>query len=268
MLNRHQIDAAVFQKILESSHIPLSFDEELVGRHFADGTQFDERLKQYGVVEGSYLDIECKRALLTVCGRADYFNCSEENILDIIKSYDLFMLKKFLLNFLGKMSLGELQIYPELAAYLRNVIGHRKSDTFQAFFEDVNPDLAQQFIDWINIFKINLYFDNDERSRFWKQFRYLNVIRYPASNTVILEFEQYIAVEFLGEKPGTIYLCEKETFRDHFYSHLDSMDNETLRIYFKVHKDLCLEYRNHTGRWQSHVGNVIAKRGMSERVRI
>lgn len=268
LLERKHIKAEVFLKVLDSANIPLSFDEELIGHHFSDGAEFDEKLKYYGVTDQSFLDIECKRALLAFCGRTDYFSCSQENITEIVKSYDAFMLRRFLLNFMSKMTLSELQLYPELAHYLRSVIGHRRSDTFQEFFADVDPALIQKYVDWINIYKINSYFENDDRSRFWKQYRYLNIIRYPVSNTVILEFEAYVAVEFLGPEKGTIYICDKEVFRQEFYAQTESMDNDDIRIFFRIHKDKCIEYRNHTGRWQAHIGNVISKKGMAEKIRI
>ena len=267
-LLKHHIQAAVFLRVLASLNIPLCFDEELVGKDFANGAEFNEKLKSFGVIEESFLDIECKRALLTFCGRTDYFSCSQENLLDIIRTYDGFMLRKFVLNFLHKLMISELQVYPALAEYLRSVIGHRRSKTFQEFFDGVHPDIVQKYIDWINLYKINAYFANDDRSRFWKQYRYLNVIRYPVSNTVILEFDRYVAVEFLGEEKGTIYLCDKEVFKNEFYPQLEAMDNHDLRIYFKVHKDKCVEYRNHTGRWQSHIKNVISKKEMAEKIRI
>jgi len=268
MLESCGIAPDAFADVLDSPNIPLGFDEELVGKHFEDGADFNNKLKSRGVCEQSYLDIECKRALLAFCGRADYLSCSQENLLDIIKGYDLYMLKKFLYNFLRKMSLSELQAYPEIAAYMRNTVGHRKSASFQEFFADAQPSDVQQFIDWINIFKLNAYFDNDERSRFWKQYRFLNVIRYPASDTLVLEFESYVAVEFLGDDKSTIYICDKEVFRKSFYEQLNLLDNNDIRIYFRLHKELCLEYRNHTGRWQAHLDGLITKKQIAEKVRI
>ena len=268
LLKKYHISETTFIEILDSNNIPLAYDEKLIGGQYADGVDFEKKLRYYGVAEGSYLDIECKRALLIFCGKADYFSCSEENILDIVRTYDQLALKKFLVNFLNKLSLGELQAYPGLASYLRQVTGHRNSRTFKAFFEDLPEETKQKYIDWINIFKINNYFQEDIRSRFWKQFRYVNVVRYPLSNVVILEFEAHVAVEFLGEMSGTIYLCEKTVFTKNFYDKLDAMDNEDLRLYFKTHKDLCLEYRNHTGRWQSHLNNVLIRRGIAEKIKI
>ncbi|MBQ9032148.1 MAG: hypothetical protein IJ106_11955 [Parasporobacterium sp.] len=267
-LKKHHTDPELFAQILEGPSIPLSYDEKLLGGTFADGADFERKLRYFGVAEQSMLDIECKQALLTFCGRADYFSCSEDNLLDIVRTYDGYLLKRFLLNFMEKLSLGELQAYPALTSYLRQVIGHRGSRTFRQFFEDVPPEMLQKYLDWIHLFKINLYFEEDDRSRFWKQYRYVNVVRYPISNVVILEFENHVAVEFLGDQPGTIYLCEKNEFNRSFYDKLDAMDNEDLRIFFKAHKDQCLEYRNHTGRWQSHLNNLFSRRGIAQKIRI
>ena len=268
MLKGYGISPEAFLQVLDSPNIPLGFDEILVGTHFTDGEDLDNKLNALGIAPQSLLDVECKRALLTFCGRSDYLNCSQENLLDIISSYDEYMLRKFLQNFLKKMSLTELQVYPELAAHMRNVTGHRNSPTFNEFFEGMDEATIQKYIDWINIFKLNIYFDNDERSRFWKQYRFQNVIRYPSSNTLILEFENHVAVEFLGGEKGTIYICEKAAFRQNFYAQLNSMDNDDIRIYFRVHKDKCMEYRNHTARWQAHIGNVISKKNITEKVDI
>lgn len=268
VLAKHHIKSALFIQILISRNIPLAFDQLLIGAVFADGIEFENKLKYYGIVPQSFLDVECKRALLTFCEKEDYFSCSEENLLDIIKTYDGYMLKKFLFNFLDKLSLSELEYYPALASYMRKITGHRNSRNFQQFFEGAGADQIQHFIDWINIFKLNIYFGNDDRSQFWKQFRYLNVVRYPVSNVVIMEFDECVAVEFLGDKKGTIYICEKDIFMQNFYHQLDRMDNEELRGYFKAHKDQCIESRGHVGRWEVHISNVLIKKEIADKLRL
>jgi len=266
LLAEHHISTEVYARILGSRNVPLAYDQLLIGGMFSDGSAFENKLRYYGVADGSFLDVECKRALLVFCDRSDYFSCSEENLLDIMKTYDAYMLRKFLLNFITRLSLEDLEMYPALASYMRQVTGPFNSRTFQLFFEGTPDDLVQRYIDWINIFKINMYFEEDERSSFWKQFRYLNVVRYPVSNVVILEFEEYAAVEFLVEKRGTVYICNKDVFMQQFYETLDRLDNEDLRAYFKEHRDQCEESRNHLGRWQSHLGNVLVKRGIAEKL--
>jgi len=267
LLKKHHIKPALFIQILISRNIPLAYDQLLVGAVFADGREFERKLQYYGVYPQSFLDIECKRALLTFCEREEYFSCSEENLLDIVKTYDSYMLRKFLLNFMAKLSLWDLELYPALASHMRQVTGHRNSRNFQKFFEGAGEDQVQRFIDWINIFKLNTYFGGDERSEFWKQFRYLNVVRYPVSNVVIMEFDECAAIEFLGEKKGTVYICEKDVFMRSFYNCLDAMDNEELRGYFKAHKDLCIESRSHVGRWQSHIGSLLLKKEIAEKLK-
>lgn len=266
-LEKHHIKPALFIQILISRNIPLAFDQLLIGAVFADGMEFERKLQYYGITPQSFLDVECKRALLTFCEKEDYFSCSEENLLDIIKTYDSYMLKKFLFNFLDKLSLSELEYYPALASYMRKVTGHRNSRTFQQFFEEASDGQVQQFVDWINVFKLNAYFEEDERSQFWKQFRYLNVVRYPVSNVVIMEFDECVAIEFLGEKKGTIYICDKEIFMQNFYNQLDRMDNEELRGFFKSKKDLCIESRSHVGRWQAHISNLLIKQDIAEKIK-
>lgn len=267
LLREHHISKEMFQRILKSRSIPLAYDQQLIGGVFSDGEEFEKRLRYYGVFKDSFLDVECKRALLTFCEKEDYFSCSEENLLDILRTYNSYMLKIWLFNFLSKLNLQELENYPALASYMRQITGHCNSRTFQSFFEKAPENLVVKYVDWINIFKINTYFEGDERSSFWKQFRFLNVIRYPVSNVVILELDEYTVVEFLGDKKGTIYLCRKDVFMENFYGKLDRMDNEDLRIYFKAHKDLCEESRNHLGRWQSHMGNLFRKQGIAEKLK-
>ena len=267
ILKRCHIREDVFVGILDSGQIPIGYDEQLIGGKYSDGEDFEKKLRYFGVAQGSYLDIECKRALLTFCGKTEYFSCSQDNLLDILKTYDRFMLRRFVQNFMDKLSLGELQAYPSLSVYLRQVIGHRNSRTYKAFFEDIPEKTEQKYNDWTNICKINSYFREDIRSRFWKQFRYQNVVRYPLSEVVVMEFETCVAVEFLGEKPGTIYLCDKENYTTYFYEKLDAMDNENLQEYFRLHKDQCIEYRNHTGRWQSHISSLLTRRRLAEKIR-
>lgn len=264
VLADNHITSEIFLQILDAKSIPLSIIENLTGMHFSDGDDFDKKLKHYGIREMSYLDIDCKRALLTFCGKSDYLSCSEDNILDIIRSYNQYMLKRFVTNFMSKMSLWELENYPNVAAYLRSMIGNKISRTFQTFFAGDSDEDIRKYMDWINIYKIDEYFERDDRSQFWKQYRFENVIKYPISNVVVMEFDQYVAVEFLGNSKGNIYICARDVFRDKFYPNLEALDNNSLRAYFKENKDLCVDNRSHMVRWQSHVAGVIARREIAQ----
>ncbi|MCF0228855.1 MAG: hypothetical protein HUJ76_04070 [Parasporobacterium sp.] len=264
LLGEYNIDSRVFFRILNSRNIPLSYDEELIGKHFTSGEDFDNRLRRFGVVQNSLLEMECKRALLTFCGKADYLDCSDDNILYIVRDYDPYMFSKFLMNFLDKMDIWELQIYSGLAEYTRGIIGHKRSASFASFFEGADKELTDKYLNWINIHKINRYFDNDQRSRFWKQFRFDNVIRYSESNTVVLDMGQYIALEFLGETNGTIYICTREIFRDYFYPRLNTSDGYELSLFFQKNKNLCAVSRSHSGKWQAHLKNIISKKQMGQ----
>ncbi len=264
VLADNHIESDIFLQILDAKSIPLSIIENLTGMHFSDGNDFDEKLRYYGIKEMSYLDIDCKRSLLTFCGKSDYLSCSEDNILDIIRSYDQYMLKKFVTNFMSKMSLWELENYPNVAAYLRSMIGNKISRTFQSFFAGDSSGDIRKYMDWINIYKIDEYFEGDDRSQFWKQYRFENVIKYPISNVVVMEFDQYVAVEFLGNSKGIIYICSRDVFRDKFYPNLEALDNNGLRAYFKENRDLCVDNRSHMVRWQSHVAGVIARREITQ----
>ena len=268
MLEGYGISTDAFIKVLESINIPLGFDEELMGKHFSDDQDLDNRLRGYGIIEESMLDIACKCAMLTYCGRIDYLNCSQENLIAIFQDYDLYMQKKFLMNFLRRMSLKDLESYPELAAHLRSITGYPGSVEYLEFFDEADPEIVLKYADWINIFKLNIFLENDERLDFWKRYRYVNVIRYPVSNTLVLEFKNHVAVEFLGDDKAPVYFCEKEIFRNMFYAQLTSMDNSDIRIYFKTHKDECMDSRNHSFRWQNHVDSLISKKNITMRIGI
>lgn len=266
LLERNRIPEVVFIRILEGQNIPLGFDEQLIGKRFLNGTDFANRLRYYGIIENSYLDIECKRSLMAFCGRSDYLECSEENILYIIRGYDIYMLRNFVMNFLSKMDLWELQTYPEIAEYLRSVIEGRRADGLREFFENTEPAIAEKYLNWINIHKINMYFGNDERSCFWRQYKFVNVIKFHASNVVIMEFEKYVVIEFLDIENSMLCICDKHSFRQYFYLRLNSMSETELYRYVLANREKIEYLRNHTGRWESNVNSTINKKQMGEKL--
>ena len=197
---------------------------------------------------------------------SDIMSCSRFDILAAVKGFDFYHLKKFIHNILSELSYEELEEYPDTAFYLRSMLGSRRSERFNAIFSDEDEYIVQKFLDWINICKIDQFFANDERSRFWKKYRFINVLRYSFSDTVLMEFKDHIAVEFLGMDPGTIYICDKATFKRVFYDKLNELDNDHIRLYFSKNRSQCLERKSHSGNWRSSLSSTLEKKAIAERI--
>ena len=268
-----------FISILRDRNIAVRFGKEARDRYFVNRVLLSERLAYFGIRKTSTLYADCEFLYYTFCRKDDYLNINKYDLLNIVKKYNANgtkTLKLFLQNFLEMLSLNELYPFIEIARFLHSVIGDNKTDTkkFKAFFEGFNQKLIQKYIDWINRYKIEEYFGNDERSNFWKQYRFVSVQKHKFSNSVIMEFRNYYAVEFLGQAMGPIYLYRRDDFEKNIFHRFRLKDNQQLRqelyhLFRKRKEQNKEELKNrmeHRGYWQYTVNANIVGRHIAERI--
>lgn len=268
LLRNNHIDENHFRMFLEKGDIPTRYGYELRKVNFRKGLSLKDKLGYFGVKNSSKLYHDCEYLFYTFCDREDYLIANKLSMVDVVEKYSIRELKLFLFNFLSKLSLAELEDFSTLAAKLQVRIGDDQSSKFKSFFDGANPAIIRKYIDWINIYKVNKYFGNDERSIFWKRYRFVHVEKYSYSDSVVMEFDSYVAIEFLGQAMGPIYIYTKDYFNTYVRKWF------TRKIYGNSEMRSVLlhqtDYQNygyrkeHRGYWQSEVHGVLIGNNITE----
>lgn len=251
MLEERNISKDFFRNILNENTIEKNFIKELKCNTFQENKAFDEKLKYYGIMEDSRLFQECENLYFTECEEKEYLEISKEKLLELVKNYgkrDNDLLYKFLKNFLEKVSLSNLIHFKEIEDYFQCTIGdnstQNKQDKYERAFRTIPENLEKKYQDWINIYKLDQYFGHDERSLFWKEYRMNKVTKNSKNQTVVIEFDSYVVVEFLGQGMGPMYLYDKEYYNNNLRWHvMYGKDSEIRR--FLLHESKFLRHEIH-----------------------
>lgn len=201
-----------FKDILSAESIPISYGKIALAVGRNSSLKLNDKLEYLGIKESSRLSEDCKYLFFTFCTLNDYLRVGEQEILIRVRKYNDVIRKKFLQNFLTEMSLTHLKCFNRIAEYFLGLTGENHSEKFNTYFYNFNPILIRKYVDWINIYKINKIFGDDERSLFWEQYHHEAVTKYAYSNSVVMEFKNYVAIEFLGQASGPWYIYKKEYF--------------------------------------------------------
>ena len=201
-----------FKDILSAESIPISYGKIALAVGRNSSLKLNDKLEYLGIKESSRLSVDCKYLFFAFCTLNDYLRAGEQEILIRVRKYNDVIRKKFLQNFLTEMSLTHLKCFNRIAEYFLGLTGENYSEKFNTYFYNFNPILIRKYVDWINIYKINKIFGDDERSLFWEQYHHEAVTKYAYSNSVVMEFKNYVAIEFLGQASGPWYIYKKEYF--------------------------------------------------------
>lgn len=215
-----------FEKIMQSNHfsiqkfrdillddcIPIAYGKIALTLGKESSKKINDKLKYLGIKENSRLSEDCNYLFFTFCTLNDYLTAGEQELLIRVRRYDDVIRKKFLCNFLTELSLVHLKHFNRIAEYYLGLTGENHSEKFNTYFYNFNPILIRKYVDWINIYKINKIFGDDERSVFWEQYHHEAVTKYAYSNAVVMEFKDHVAIEFLGQASGPFYIYKKEYF--------------------------------------------------------
>lgn len=258
--------------ILQNQDIVFGFGTEVLKYPFSERKTLKEKFDFFGIHEDSKLYRNCENVFYTFCRKEDYLEANKMELLNIIKKYEVRnrpLLKAFLINFLSKLKLKQLARFRDLARYFNALAGDARNPKaeYKFLFSDMPEDLIEKYINWINRCKIEEYFGSDERSEFWKQYRFINVQRFAKSNAVIMEFPKYTAVEFLGQRMGPIYFYSKEYFEKILEGQFMLLENNPMRQYL-LHQT---HYENedrieHRGYWQENVDDYIIRHHVTRKV--
>lgn len=271
-VQQRHMSIELFKSIVQDENIPGRLLKEIIHHPYLKGQKLSDKMEFLGIQEGTLLRTECEFQFYVFCEKDDYLIASKLELLEIVKKYtkrNYAMLKTFLKNFLSKLELKDLQNFQALAEYLQSITGDNVANRkqFNNFFQEFAPVLVKKYIDWTNLFKIQRFFGWDERSRFWKQYRFITVQKYRASNSIIMEFKDYYAVEFLGKRMGPLYIYPKGYFENKLKYRLNRYDNAQMRHELLHNTDDRVRYRKaHQGDWQSDVHNHLIYHHITERL--
>ncbi len=267
---RNNMDEVLFDSILSDRDIPARFCMEIKKHYFPAGKSLMDKLSFFGIREDSKLSGECRFLFYTICNREDYLAIAKIDLLNLVKQYNRrgqSVLRSFLQNFLEKLSLRDLVPFRELADYLKTIVGENvgTKEKPNVFFEGFQSDLIQKYNDWINLYKVEEYFGNDERSRFWRQYHFKSVRKFKYSNSVVMEFDKYYAVEFLGQAMGPIYIYERNYFEHYIIKKFGCNDNSHMRQEL-LHDSNWFYRKEHRGYWQNDVRLVLINNRITNRI--
>lgn len=231
ILDSNHISVQMFTEILSAKNIAIKYGKTAMSLERSPQKSLAEKLEYLGIRKTSKLFNDCLSLFYVFCERKDYLSVDDEKILSIIKKYDNNLKKQFLANFLGQLSLSELKNYKWLASYFFEITGENHSKKFNSYFASFEPDLTRKYVNWMHIYIINKIFGKDERSVFWERYHYELVTKYTYSNAVVMEFVDYVAVEFLGQAMGPLYIYQKKYFEADIrkFFKLNMYDNGELR---------------------------------------
>ncbi len=274
LMRKNNLPEEMFVKLLESKNIPLFFGSMLKSSLGIKST-LAEKVKYWGIRDDSRLFKMIQFLFYTFCLRDDYLMISQPALLAIVKQYgttDIRILKQFLINFLKELKLSELEKHSELAKYLETQTGKHRTDKFNQFFSGVDEKLVEKYINWLNIQIINEVFGYDERSMFWKQYKFLHIDKYKSSNSVVMEMKNYYATEFLGKAMGPIYFYDKQVFDEKVRRWFVYNNNADLRSLLYNHQELCADREVHKKPngdeyyWCRVVHNILIRNRMTEKI--
>ena len=274
ILNDHSVSAGFYKEILEAVYIPMFLGPRIAQNGHISALKKDEEF--WGIRTNSRLYKEICDVFYTFCNESDYLDESDDSLCAIARKYinvrSHNLQKPLLINLLEKLSVGELEKLPKLAQFYLQITGERNTEKFNGYFQDVSEGLIQKYVSWTNIITLNEVFGYDERSNFWKRYNYISVKRYKASQSVLMETEEYYISEFLGTGMGPYYFYKKEFFEDRKLRRLFlNSSNQALRseIYSlwgkSYYKDIHLFRDTHQGYWQDRARQFIAVKKITNR---
>lgn len=239
-----------FTRILQSNNIAIAFGKMCLERQEIRNLSFSNKMMYFGISENSRLFRECKMYYYTFCRKEDYKSADILEFTQTIMRYPDDLLRIFLLNFLSAMNYRDLFDFHDICEYLVRKIGNQESLMYNFFFSNADNELVMKYKKWLNILNIEKYFNNDERSDFWKLYDFESIVHHSRSESVEMESKDYYIVEFLGQSMGPFYIYKKRTYEDKIRYLCNLYDNLELRSELFRKRTLYVWRKEHRGNWQ------------------
>lgn len=266
LLARYDFEEKSIIEIIESENVAINMGKECIKRKFVDDDSFAMKMSSLGINTKSRLFIDTEFLFYTFCLKNDYLHANQCALLESVKKYKIDILKEFIKNFLEQLTLSELEHFENLAKYFVSYLGETYGKKSHKFFSEMSPQIEKKYCDWINRCKIIQYFGNDERSRFWKQYQFEKVEHCSKSESVIMKFKEYYAIEFLGETMGPIYIYGCDTFEREIYKWFNWYYCSELKNVLYHNSFLYIYRKEHRGYWQHDVNLYLTNKGIITKI--
>ncbi len=274
VLKKNHMKSEDLSKIIISDMPYISIGKYCVDNKVKSGSQkIDDLLEYYGIIPDSRLFNECKKHYYTFCDKDAYISVKVEELIQVVSKYNEKMIQAFLNNYLPKFSLKELnQRFFMLALFLDKNIHDIDTGRYSEFFGKMDNNLKLKYRNWINSAKIVSIFGDNVRSNFWKNYMFKSVRKHNKSESFEFRFEDYVAVEFLGDVEGNdfgpMYLFDVETFESKVKYRMDSEKSSDFKSYLfnNLRNTGNVVYKRHAGFWEAEFDYFLLSRNVTERI--
>lgn len=252
---------------LSSKEIALEVCVSLL--NFCGGNAVDIAVgEKYFDISGSVLSREATKLIYCYCEAAVYLNLTDVALHTKVKDFEVELVKKFLFNFLEKLTVKHLAAYNRIWSLARTIIGEPNSRQYNKFFSEAGKRaeiLKNKYLEWRFINQIDIVFGGDYRSQFWKG----KVLDYDATDyetkksgeVLIMIFGNIYVLEF--KRVGPVYFFTKEYYKENierlFRTNIIYSVPEIRSILCNNHKDK-EGFTNsywHRGDWEYPVGRQL-----------
>lgn len=261
-----------FTELLSNENIPRSIGLMCLKGDFTPDYTLGMKINYYGIETGSKLYHDIEFLFYTFCDKADYFKTGDE-LLTVVKIYKNDVFKDFLVNFLNKLSLEDLDKFEKIGRYLNTNLGDIESTKCKDHFNGLPTKIWEKYRNWMIRLFLNDVFGHDERSVFWRRYKFSKKPKkHLRTKCIIMEWEAYYGIEFLGDVMGAWYFCEKESYGAKLKRYLDRSANKTELVHslYQDYKNGVngVDKRNHPVGWESEFAWVLSRRHITERISI
>lgn len=268
-LSKSNVSVAMFHQILilDETSIPAKFGLECEQAVSPNYFRFSDLMKYFDVQADSALYKACYECFYTFCLKKDYL--SDVNYLGYwIQSQTVQYIQLFLFRFLRLFSLSELTNYfNHICEPLIKRVGEPNSQNCKQIFLGAPAETWQKYRNWINAYKLGRYI-HDDRLEFWRQYESLDITHYYISDSIVIEFDNYCVVEFLGTAMGPLYVYEKDKFCKNIYRLMNHNNNQEIRglLFHNPYRKYCTLRKEHRGSWQNDMNVYILMHDIAKRI--
>lgn len=196
---------------------------------------------------GSYLAREAIKWYYCCCEAKVYLGMTDAALHAKVKDFEAEYMKKFLLNFLEKLTVKQLAAYNLIWGLAQKIIGEPNLRPYNLFFSEAGKRaeiLRNKYLEWRFINQIDIIFGRDYRSQFWKG----KVLDYNATDyetkksgeVLIMIFGNIYVLEF--KSVGPVYFFTKKYYKENVERLFGSSISRTLTDIKSI------LYNNHTNR--------------------
>ncbi len=186
--------------------------ENIIEDYFKVNRKLNSYLGYFGFMNNRRLYNDCWKHFLTVCRGQDYLETSTEDILKIIKAYELNYLVPFLDNYLTKLTIEDFQ--DPVLDYIYYTYDMPLNNNYDYLWDKVSKEAKEKYNIWYADKKLTEFFKGDERYEFW--FRYIKESEASLlgvnSSQLFLDFGHFVVIEF-RHSSNAAYIYSKDYYK-------------------------------------------------------